>query len=103
MKKIYMAGLPFISLKIIFEFLTAWFAPILCFTVEEAWLSDNFIGEKSPDGKVIAKFSNYRDVLENYKKWEVHNPGTSSFNYSGFTDKENISEYLSYASLKLSL
>ncbi|MBC8251466.1 MAG: hypothetical protein H8E89_07755 [Candidatus Nitrosopelagicus sp.] len=56
-----------------------------------SWLSDNFIGEKSPDGKVIAKFSSYRDVLEDYKKWEVHNPGTSSFNYSlEYTD---YSEY----------
>jgi len=30
------------TLKIIFNFLTAWLAPILCFTTEEAWLSDNF-------------------------------------------------------------
>ena len=35
------------TLKIIFDFLTAWFAPILCFTAEEAWLSDNFNHKES--------------------------------------------------------
>ena len=35
------------TLKIIFNFLTAWFAPILCFTTEEAWLSGNFDNKES--------------------------------------------------------
>ena len=35
------------TLKIIFDFLTAWFAPILCFTAEEAWLSGNFNNKES--------------------------------------------------------
>ena len=35
------------ALKIIFDFLTAWLAPIICFTVEEAWLSDNFNHKES--------------------------------------------------------
>jgi len=35
------------TLKIIFDFLTAWFAPILCFTTEEAWLSKNFNNKDS--------------------------------------------------------
>ena len=35
------------TLKLIFEFLTAWIAPILCFTAEEAWLSDNFNNKDS--------------------------------------------------------
>ncbi len=39
------------------------------------WLSDNFVS------KGIAKFSNYRGVLEEYEEWEVENPGVSSFNY----------------------
>ena len=35
------------TLKIIFDFLTTWLAPILCFTVEEAWLSNNFNHKES--------------------------------------------------------
>ena len=35
------------TLKIIFNFLTTWFAPILCFTAEEAWLSSNFNNKES--------------------------------------------------------
>ncbi len=47
-----------------------------------SWMDDHFIGEKTLDGKLIAKFSNYLDVLKDYKKWEADNPGVSSFNYS---------------------
>ena len=35
------------TLKTIFDFLTAWLAPILCFTAEEAWLSNNFSHKES--------------------------------------------------------
>ena len=45
-----------------------------------SWLSEHFI-EKKSKGSVIAKYSNYRDVFDQYERWEIENPGVSSFNY----------------------
>ena len=45
-------------LKLIFEFLTAWIAPILCFTAEEAWLSENFNNKDSVHLRNFPKPSN---------------------------------------------
>ena len=58
-------------LKIIFDFLTAWLAPILCFTSEEAWLSDNFNNKESVHlrdfPKPDSKWGN--NILA--KKWDL--------------------------------
>ena len=54
------------TLKIIFDFLTAWLAPILCFTVEEAWLSDNFNHKESIHLRIFPKTD---------KKWSDKNLG----------------------------
>ena len=54
------------TLKIIFDFLTAWLAPILCFTVEEAWLSNNFNHKESIHLRTFPKPD---------KKWSDKNLG----------------------------
>ena len=45
-----------------------------------SWLSVHFI-EKKSKGSVIAEYSNYRDVFDNYERWTSENPGVSSFDY----------------------
>ena len=51
-------------LKQIFDFLTAWFAPILCFTAEEAWLSNNLNNKES---------IHFREFPKPGKKWKNTN------------------------------
>ena len=70
------------TLKIIFDFLTAWFAPILCFTTEEAWLSDNFNQKESvhlrtypkPDKKWGDKYigEKWKEILKIRKEVTGH-------------------------------
>ena len=58
-------------LKIIFDFLTAWFAPILCFTAEEAWLSDNFNHKESIHLRIFPKPDqkwNNKKICEQWKE-----------------------------------
>ena len=59
------------TLKIIFDFLTAWFAPILCFTTEEAWLSRNFNNKDSIHLKKFPKVDknwNDKKIGEQWKE-----------------------------------
>ena len=58
------------TLKIIFEFLTAWFAPILCFTTEEAWLSDNFNNKESVHLRNFPKIENTWKDNNLLEKWK---------------------------------
>ena len=59
-------------LKIIFDFLTAWIAPILCFTAEEAWLSDNFDNKESVHLRDFPKPNNkWKDNSINKKFKEI--------------------------------
>ena len=58
------------TLKIIFNFLTSWFAPILCFTSEEAWLSDNFKNKESIHLQEFPKTDNNWKNSNIKEKWK---------------------------------
>lgn len=45
------------------------------------WLNENFIGKRTLDGRLIAKYSNTDEVYEEFLRWERRHPGESSFNY----------------------
>ena len=58
------------TLKIIFNFLTTWFAPILCFTAEEAWLSDNFNHKESIHLQTFPKVDKKWNDKKLGEKWK---------------------------------
>ena len=59
------------TLKIIFDFLTAWFAPILCFTAEEAWLSNNFNNKESVHLRLFPKAEKNWGKKDIGDKWKA--------------------------------
>ena len=50
--------------------MTAWFAPILCFTTEEAWLSDNFNHKESIHLRMFPKTDNKWGNKNFGNKWK---------------------------------
>jgi len=46
-----------------------------------AWLTQHFIGKKTPSRNVIAVYSTASEVAEEFYQWEQSHPGESSFSY----------------------
>ncbi len=45
------------------------------------WLDEHFVGQESPHGNTIARYSTVAQIGEDYVAWEAAHPGTSSFRY----------------------
>lgn len=57
------------------------------------WLNDNFIDQRTPQGKRIARWTTAREVAAEFADWQNANPGVSSFDYTANTTDWNRYPY----------
>jgi hypothetical protein len=46
-----------------------------------AWLNENFIGNRTTGGRLMARYATVEEVVKAFTAWEAAHPGETSFNY----------------------